>query len=36
MLESIKATLQYIGTLFLCTLAGAIPFYIMHVMGVLK
>jgi hypothetical protein len=32
----IKNTLQYIGTLVLCALAGAIPFYVMHVMGVLK
>lgn len=36
MLESIKGALQYIGALLLCTLAGAMPFYIMHVMGVLK
>jgi hypothetical protein len=32
----IKNTLQYIGTLVLCALAGAIPFYIMYVMGFLK
>lgn len=36
MLESIKATIQYIGALLLCTLAGAVPFYIMHTLGVLK
>lgn len=34
--ETIKALVQYIGTLFLCTLAGAMPFYIMHTLGVLK
>lgn len=32
MLESVK----YIGTLLLCTLAGIIPFYIMHLLGALK
>jgi hypothetical protein len=32
MLESVK----YIGTLLLCTLAGAVPFYIMFTLGVLK
>lgn len=36
MSETIKALIQYIGTLFLCTLAGAMPFYIMHALGVLK
>lgn len=36
MLESIKGLFQYIGTLLLCTLCGAIPFYIMHTLGVLK
>jgi acyl-CoA synthetase (AMP-forming)/AMP-acid ligase II len=32
----IKNTIQYIGVLFGASLAGAIPFYIMYVMGVLK
>lgn len=36
MLESIKTLFEYIGTLFLCTLAGSIPFYVMHILGALK
>lgn len=32
----IKNIIEYIGTLLLCTLAGAVPFYVMHLMGVLK
>lgn len=31
-----KNTIQYLGVLFGAFLAGAVPFYIMHVMGVLK
>lgn len=36
MIESIKGIFQYIGALFLCTLIGALPFYIMNLLGVLK
>lgn len=32
----IKNTIQYIGVLLLAFLAGAIPFYIMFLLGVLK
>jgi hypothetical protein len=36
MLEAIKGTMQYIVALLLCTLIGAIPFYSMYILGVLK
>ena len=32
----IKNTVQYLGVLFGAFLCGAIPFYIMHTLGVLK